>query len=151
MMAFYARNIDQVPLASVLPPLVTSLLLTLLVFVIALVPFRNVRKAALLASAISIAMNSYGPLSDLFAAPFVTAMVIIEVVVVGLVLWGLIETKQPLRDSTIALNAASLLVVATSGWSIGAAYGRAALHSTHVGERIPSSGAVTSDAASAIR
>jgi len=79
LMAFYARNIEEVPPADLVMALGRAALISLVVWAILLLLYRHVLKSAIAASAIILALTSYGHLTDLVTPQFGIGVALAEI------------------------------------------------------------------------
>jgi hypothetical protein len=118
LLALYAKNAGEVPLQQLIRPLGLALAGTLGVWALFLLVMRNVRKAALTASAVVALFFSYGHILNLLPPPL--RGWVLPVCAAGLValLAALLKSQKPLFDATKVLNAASVVLVAPSVWTV---------------------------------
>jgi hypothetical protein len=137
MLSLYVQNIDQVPLAQVWRPVAYALAGTLALWLILVLLFRNVRKAAIASSAIVLAVLSYKHIAHFVPASFEWLLGPLGIVLIACAIVLLINTKKPLYDLTAVLNVASLFLFASVSWSIGAAFWKSSRPGDHSGEKVP--------------
>jgi hypothetical protein len=136
ILALYAHNIDQVPFVQILRPLGLALAATLAVWAVLTLLTRNVRKAAAAASIIALPYFSYGHILALTPAPVRWLVLPLCIAGAAALLFAVLKTRQPLLDATAVLNAASVVLLAPSCWTIGVGFWQASRPGAHVGEHV---------------
>jgi hypothetical protein len=119
LLALYARNAGEVPIHQLIRPLGLALAGTVVLWVVFTLLTRNVRKAAMSASAVVLAFFSYGHVLNVLPAPL--RGLGLPACAIGLVvlLAAIFRSRQPLYDVTKVLNAAAVILIAPSAWTVG--------------------------------
>ncbi len=137
LLAFYAHNLEEVPPTDLLTALGRALLISLLIWAILLLLYRQIIKSAIGASAVLLALVSYGHLTDQIAPQFAIGVASAEIAFCIFILISLFKTRQPLWDTTMVLNVAAGFLLLSPCWQIGSAYWRALQPGDHFGEHLP--------------
>lgn len=151
VLSLYVHNIDQVPIGQIVRPILYALASTLALWLILVLLFRHVRKAAIGASAIVVSVLSYGHFAHVVPSAYEWLLGPLGIIAIACLLIFLVITKLPLLDATFVLNIAALFLFGSASWSIGSAYWRASRPGDHSGEKVPMSVADNGDPAHVAR
>lgn len=119
ILLLFTHNIDEVEPVAILRSVLVSLIVTVLLFALFRLIFRDSRKAALLASTVVIINFSYGRVMD-FLKPYTIAginlgrhrvVVLLAVIVILLVVAFCLWNKKAIRPVNAFLNFAALLAI----------------------------------------
>jgi hypothetical protein len=117
-LAFYAQNFGKAPFQEIYRPTAMALLDTGIVWLVFKLITRQARKAALIASLLAIPFFSYGHLIKLVPPALQSLFLPIALVALVALLVVVLRARQPLYDTTSALNLTSFVLLLPSCWTI---------------------------------
>jgi hypothetical protein len=119
LLALYRANQSTFPINQIWRPLGGAVLAALAAWAVFGVITRNIRKAAIAASIVTLAFFSYGHLYNLVLPVFRAALLPTMLVATILLLFLVLRSKRPLMDATSVLNFASVVLIAPTVWAVG--------------------------------
>jgi hypothetical protein len=118
VLALYSRNAGAAQLTGIWKPLTIAVLTGLGALALACLLLRPARRAALAASAVVVALFSYGHVSNLFPAQYRIAALPLCAAALLLALFFIVRSRGSFSQPTRALNLASAILVMPSLWAV---------------------------------